>query len=272
MMSDVSAYNKIIKFIKQNNSNSAINIINKNPGLCERIRNSTGSNLLHTACLYNCNGVAKTIFNKKSANEYDDESYTPLYYCTFNNNTELCQFFVDNGVTPDKQSFFNAVRTCGLELIKILFTVKPDFNMLDIRKQNLLIHALKQKRSYHIVDYISNKCEINQIDIYNSTPMHYATRCLRAGYEQILFLLSKRGGDIVHRDSVDRNPLDYIHKITLKIEVADLCRKSGRFHRRRWFLMFLARFKFLSGQHETDKIYICVFGVPELYRKIMTYI
>ena len=271
-MGDVSAYNKIVKFIKQKNSKSAIDIINKMPGLCERIRNSTGSNLLHIACLYNCNSVAKTLFNKKSANEYDNESYTPLYYCTFNNNEDLCQFFVDNGVAPDHQSFFNAVRTCGLVLIKILFTVKQKFNILDVRKQNLLIHALKQKRSYCIVDYISHQCEINQVDVFNSTPMHYAARCLRAGYEKVLYLLSKQGANIAHRDNLDRNPLDYIKKFELKIEVSNLSRKHGRFHRRRWFLMFLAQFKFLSGQHETDKIYICVFGVPELYKKIMTYI
>ena len=272
MMGDVIAYNQIVEFIKHKNCGSAINIINKNPGLCERIRNSTGCNLLHTACLYSCDSVAMTLFTKKCANEYDYEEYTPLYYCTFNNNETLCRFFVDNGVIPDKQSYFNAASMCGMELIKVLFTRKPSFNMLDTRNQNLLIHALTHNRAYNIVDYISHKCDVNQVDVFGNTPMHYASRRQRAGHEKILRLLSKRGADISHRDSLDRSPLDYIQKIVLKIEIVNLCRIYGRFYRRRWFLMFLAQFKFLSGKHNSTRTYTNVFGVPEIYRKIMTYI
>ena len=144
--------------------------------------------------------------------------------------------------------------------------------MLDSRKQNLLIHALKQKRCYKIIDYISNKCDLNQRDIFNNTPMHYAARNLRAGYDKILKLLSKKGADIVIRDSTDKSALDYIRNIELKIVVYDLCKKHARYYRRRHFLMFLSQYKFISGCHKSNSQYINIFGLPEIYKQIMKYL
>lgn len=272
MMKDINVYNKIVILIKQKKCDSAIDLINKHPGICERIRNSTGNNLLHIACLYNRSKVAKVLFNSKSANEFNMEEYTPFYYCTMNNNDELCDFFIKNGIKPDKNSYFNAAKMCSLFLLKIIFIRKCDFNMLDSRKQNLLVHALKQKRSYNIIDYISNRCNLNQVDVFNNTPMHYAARNLRAGYDKILKLLSKKGADVVTRDSTNKSPLDYIRNIQLKIIVSDLCRKYGRYYRRRHFLMFLSQYKFISGNHSSNSLYVNIFGLPEIYKKIMTYL
>lgn len=271
-MKDINVYNKIVSLIKQKKCNNAIAIINSHPGICDRIRNSTGNNLLHIACLYDRTNVAKTLFNSKCANEFNMEEYTPFYYCTLNNNDELCDFFINNGIIPDKNSYFNAAKMCSLILLKIIFIRKCEFNMIDSRKQNLLIHALKQKRSYNIIDYISNKCDLNQRDIFNNTPMHYAARNLRAGYDKILKLLSKKGADIVRRDSNDKSALDYIRNIELKIVVSDLCRKHGRYYRRRHFLMFLSQYKFISGAHKSNLQYINIFGLPELYKKIIKYL
>ena len=272
MLSDITAYNKIVSLIKKNKCTEAIEIIQSYPGLCIRVQNSCGNNLLHVACLYNRESVAKILFNKMSASKENMELFTPLYYCTLHNNSYLCEFFIRNGVIPDQMSYFNALKMCDLRFIKILFIRKTQFNILDIRKQNLLIHAIKQKRSHGIIDYISSKCDLNQIDIYNNTPMHYAARCLRAGYEKILKLLSTKGADISRRDDNNKSALDYIKNIYVKIEVHDLGRKYGRYYRRKHFLMFLSNYKFLSGTHKSKKLYVQVFSLPEIYKNIMKYV
>jgi ankyrin repeat protein len=272
MMKEISIYNKILKCIKEKKSIKAIEIIKSNPGICEKVRNSTGNNLLHIACLYNMENVAKVLFNSKLANEINNDDYYPLYYCTMNNNDTLCDFFIENGVKPDNESYFNAARMCSLYLIKILFKRKIMFNMIDVRNQNLLMHSIKQKRSYNIIDYISNRSDLNQVDIFGNTPMHYACKTLRAGYEKILILLSKKGGDVVIRDRNDKSPLDYIKGFALKLQVADNCKKYGRYYRRRWFLMFLSQYKFLSGKHNSSSLYVSIFGIPDIYTKIMKFL
>ena len=272
MLSDINAYNTIVSLIKKNKCDETIVTINQYNGLCERIRNSTGNNLLHVACLYNRENVAKMLFNKKCSTELNDDEYTPLYYCSMNNNDQLCEFFIKNGIIPDTLTYFNACKMCDIRFIKTLFVRKSSFNMTNTVNQNLLIHALKHKRSYKIIDYISNKCDLNHIDIYHATPMHYACRCLRAGYENVLRLLAKKGGDIVIRDKTDQSPIDYIKDIGLKSEIIGLCRKYARYYRRRNFMMFLSQYNFLSGTHNSEKLYVKIFGLPDIYKQIMKYL
>jgi ankyrin repeat protein len=272
MMNDISIYNRIVRFIKQNRCDFATTLIVNNPGICERVRNSTGNNLLHVACLYDRESVAKLLFNSKSATEINNNDYTPLYYCTFNDNDVLSRFFVSSGVKPDHMAFFNAVRTCGLTLIKVLFTRRNNINLVDHMNRNLLVHAIKQKRGYAIIDYIMSKCDINQVDVYGSTPMHYACRCTRAGHDKVLLMLAKRGCDIICRDMNNLSPIDYVRNIPLKVTIMGMCRNYARYHRRRHFLMFLAQYKFLRGDHSANGATELVFCLPEIHRHIMIYL
>ena len=269
----MNKYNKIVNLIKQNKTSEAISLIELNHVINEKIDKETGNNLLHVACLYNREEIAKNIFNKKTASQINSNLMTPLYYCVMNNNEDLCNFFIENGVRPDKETLFNAARMSSLSIIKILFIRKTPFNILDHRNQNMLIHAIKQKRGYNIIDYLSNKCDLNQEDIYKNTPMHYASKCLRAGYDKILILLSKKGADIIQRNSSGSSAIDYIKSIELKINIINLTRKYARFYRRRGFLMFLAQYKFLQGNHISNTPCAArVFNMKGLYRQIMSYL
>ena len=269
----MNTYNKIVKLIKQNKTSDAISLIEDNHNLNEQIDKETGNNLLHVACLYNRDDVAKFIFCKKTASQINDKSMTPLYYCVMNNNESLCYYFIHNGIKPDKETLFSASRSASPNIIKILFIRKIEFNITDHRKQNMLIHAIKQKRSYTIIDYLSNKCDLNQVDIYMNTPMHYACRCLRAGYEKILTLLTKKGADIIQRNNDGNSSIDYIKSFELKLNIINITRKYARFYRRRGFLMFLAQYKFLESNHNYDSpIAAKVFNMKEMYRHIMFYL
>ena len=252
----MNKYNKIVNLIKQNKTSEAISLIELNHVINEKIDKETGNNLLHVACLYNREEIAKNIFNKKTASQINSNLMTPLYYCVMNNNEDLCNFFIENGVRPDKETLFNAARMSSLSIIKILFIRKTPFNILDHRNQNLLIHAIKQKRGYNIIDYLSNKCDLNQEDI-----------------DKILILLSKKGADIIQRNSSGSSAIDYIKSIELKINIINLTRKYARFYRRRGFLMFLAQYKFLQGNHISNTPCAArVFNMKGLYRQIMSYL
>jgi len=269
----MNKYNKIVNLIKQNKTSDAISLIENNHHINEQIDKETGNNLLHVACLYNREDVAKTIFNKKTASQINDKNMTPLYYCVINNNDDLCYFFIHNGVKPDIETLITASRSASLNLIKMLFIRKIKFNIIDHRKQNMLIHAIKQKRSYNIIDYLSNKCDLNQVDIYKNTPMHYASRCLRAGYEKILTLLSKKGADIIQRNNEGNSAIDYIKSFEVKLNIINITRKYARFYRRRGFLMFLAQYNFLQEKHISDTpTAAVVFNMKGMYRHIMSYL
>ena len=90
----MNKYNKIVNLIKQNKTSEAISLIELNHVINEKIDKETGNNLLHVACLYNREEIAKNIFNKKTASQINSNLMTPLYYCVMNNNEDLCNFFI----------------------------------------------------------------------------------------------------------------------------------------------------------------------------------
>ncbi len=274
-MKHMSLFNKISGYIKNNENTKLKNIIDDRYIIKKElldIVNISKNTLLHLSCInqniYSC----KLLYTRVQSEKVNKDGKIPFYYVIEKNNIELCKFFIENRTCINDDCYFTAIKSGSIEIIKLIFNYKNKKRLLNLKRQNILIVALKNKRNYNIIDYLSDKCDINEKDIYGRTSMHYAAVALRAGHNKIISQLARKGGDIVYRDENNLSPIDYLKNIELRIQVYNLAKKHAIYYRRRFFLLFLARYKFLSSTHNSVKLYNTIFSTPEIYRSIMSFL